>query len=107
MKLIIVAILDYISRSSTWISYAIIKVESKIISHTLQKNIKLTLDIIMRYIFSVFILKVIVYKHRIFSMVTIIIGLAILIINDIILMSLDTSINMTLEKLFILLPLYQ
>ena len=61
----------------------------------------------MRYIFSVFILKVIVYKHRIFSMVTISIGLAILIINDIILMSLDTSINMTLEKLFILLPLYQ
>ena len=29
MKLIIVAILDYISRSSTWISYAITKVESK------------------------------------------------------------------------------
>ena len=50
MKLIIVAILDYISRSSTWISYAITKVESKIISHTLQKNIKLTLDIIMRYL---------------------------------------------------------
>ena len=105
MKLIIVAILDYISRSSTWISYAITKVESKIISHSLQKNIKLTLDIIMRYIFSVFILNVIVYKHRIFSMVTISIVLAILIINDIILMSLDTSINMTLEKLFILLPL--
>ena len=40
----------------------------------------------MRYIFSVFILKIIVFKHRIFSMIAIGIGFAILIINDIILM---------------------
>ena len=40
----------------------------------------------MRYIFSVFILKVSVYKHRIFSMIIICIGFIILILNDLILM---------------------
>ena len=86
IKLVIITILDYISRSSFWMSYAITKANPKKVSHTLQKNITITLDIIMRYIFSVFILKIIVYKHRIFSMFIISIGFAILIINDIILM---------------------
>ena len=52
-------------------SYAITKVESKKMLHSLQKNIKIALDIIKRYIFSVFILKIIVFKHHIFSMITI------------------------------------
>ena len=99
IKLIIVAILDYISRSSSWMSYAITKVESKKISYTLQKNIKITLDIIMRYIFSVFILKIAVYKHSIFSMITIGIGLAIFIINDILLIIFGS--NYELSKTFI------
>ena len=85
-KLIIIVILDYISRSSFWISYAITGAESDKVSHTLQKNITITLDILMRYIFSVFILKVFVYKHRIFSMIIICIGFIILILNDLILM---------------------
>ena len=51
-KLIIIVILDYISRSSFWISYAITGAESDKVSHTLQKNITITLDILMRYIFS-------------------------------------------------------
>ncbi len=85
-KLIIITVLDYISRSSIWISYAITKANPEKISHTLQTNITITLDIIMRYIFSVYILKIIIFKHRIFSMITIGIGFAILIINDIILM---------------------
>ena len=55
-------------------SYAITKVESKKISQSLQKNIKIALDKIMWYIFSVFILKIIVYKHRILSMITIGVG---------------------------------
>ena len=39
-KLIIIVILDYISRSSYWISYSISKVEPTKISHTLQRNIQ-------------------------------------------------------------------
>ena len=91
IKLIIICILDYISRSSYWISYAITKVDPTKVSHTLQTNFTISLDIIMRYIFSVFILKIVVYKHRIFSMITIGIGFAILIINDIILMFFSKS----------------
>ena len=86
LKFIIIVVLDYISRSRAWISYAITKAISEEIFHSFKNNIKITLDIIMRYIFSIFILKIIVYKHRIFSMITIGIGFALLIINDILLM---------------------
>ena len=54
----------------------------------------------MRYIFSVFILKVIVYKHRTFSMVTIGIGLIIFMINDILLMFFDNLNNYNIGKYF-------
>ena len=40
----------------------------------------------MRYVLSVFILNIVVFKHRIFSMIVIGIGFAILIINEIIIM---------------------
>ena len=101
IKLIIVVVLDYISRSSSWIAYAITKEDSKKISHSLHKNIKIGVDIIMRYIFSVFILKVVVFKHRIFSMITIGIGFAILITNDILLMACDDSSNYNIAKTFL------
>ena len=99
-KLIVIAILDYISRSTYWISYAITGAESKEISHTLQKNITISIDIIMRYIFSVFILKIVVYKHRIFSLITIVIGFVILIINDICLMKYKNDSHYDFPKSF-------
>ena len=98
IRMVIVSASTYFSRSLYWISYGITGAENNKVSHQLQKDVVNTLDIIMRYIFSVFILKVIVYKHRIFSMVTINIGLVILIINDIILMSLDTSMKYDIGK---------
>ena len=70
-------------------------------STTLPKNIKIALDIIVRYILSVFILKIVVYKHRIFSMITIGIGLAIFVINDILLIILDESNHYEPSKTFI------
>ena len=100
IKLIIIAILDYIGKSSIWMAFAITQAIRKEVSFNLQKNITLTLDIIMRYIFSVFILKIIVYKHRKFSMITIGLGLAILIIIDIILMILNRSNYFNVGKTF-------
>ena len=47
----------------------------------------------MRYIFSVFILKIVIYKHRIFSLITIGISFAILIINDTILVLFNNPEN--------------
>ena len=55
----------------------------------------------MRYIFSVFILKIVVYKHRTFSLITIGIGFVILIIDDIIFMSCDKSNKYDIPKTFI------
>ena len=86
IKLIIIVIIDYISRSSSWISYAITDVEPNEVSHAFKNTIKITLDIIMRYIYSVFILKIVVYKHRIFSMILIGLGLVLLITNNTLLM---------------------
>ena len=101
IKLIIVAVLDYISRSCLWISYLITEAEFEQIIFTFQKNIALTFDILMRYIFSVFILKIVVYKHRTFSIITIGIGFVILIIDDIIFMSCDKSNKYDIPKTFI------
>ena len=91
IKLIIIAILDYISRSSNWISYAITKVEKGKIDNAFQKNITVTFDIFIRYIFSFFILKFKMYKHRILSLIMSIIGFSLLIINDIILIKGDSG----------------
>jgi hypothetical protein len=101
IKLVIITILDYISRSSFWMSYAITKVDPKKVSHTLQKNITITLDIIMRYIFSVFILKIDIYKHRIFSMITIGLGFVFLIICDNLLIFYDNKSNYDYNKTYI------
>ena len=92
-KLIIVALLHHISRSSFWISFAITRAKLSEIYFTLQKNITIFIDVIMRYIFSVFILKIVIYKHRIFSLITIGISFAILIINDTILMIFNNPEN--------------
>ena len=86
IKFFIVVLLVYIGQSSLWISYAITKADPNKVSHSFKNNIKIALDIIMRYIFSVVILKVVGYKHRIFSMIIIGIGFILLITNDIILM---------------------
>ena len=61
IKVIIIVILDYISRSFFWISYAITGVKSEDVSHLLEKDVIITLGIFMRYIFSIFILKIVVY----------------------------------------------
>ena len=100
IKLILVCALDYISKSTYWISFVITGAQVSEISFTLQKNITITCDIIMRYIFSIFILKIIIYKHRTFSFILIGIGLIILIINDILLMYFDESYSEFTKTLF-------
>ena len=81
-KIILIAILDYISRSTSWISYAITKPDPNRICFNLQSNIASTIDTIIRYAFSIYILKFVVYKHRLFAIILITIGFVIVIIND-------------------------
>ena len=101
IKLIIIVVLDYISRSPSWISYAIIKAEPEKVSHALKNNIKITLDIIMRYILSVFILKIEIYRHRIFSIITIGLGFILLIICDNLLIFFDSKSHYQFDKTYL------
>ena len=93
-RLIIICVLDYLSRSLYWISYAITGAKNGNVSHQLQKDIVNTLDILMRYIFSIFILHIIIHKHRIVSMVSIFVGFVILLPADFILLHRDEEKSM-------------
>ena len=80
--MIIIGILDYISRSFFWIAYAITGAEEKKVCFIFEKDMVCTVDIIMRYIFSIFILKISVYKHGIVSIIMICVGFIILLTSD-------------------------
>ena len=82
--IIIIGILEYISRSNYWIAYAIIGAKKSEIYNPLQRDITNTCDIIMRYIFSIFILKMKIYKLHKVSLATIGIGFLFLLVADII-----------------------
>ena len=90
-KLIIITILDYISNSLYCISFAITKVRSEQIYYQTQIDIINTFDILLRYIFSIFILKIVVSRHRKFSIILIIIGFVILLPADFIFMYNNTD----------------
>ena len=83
-KLLVICVLDYISRCLYSISYAITGVKDEEIFHLLQKDMTITLDIFMRYVFSIFILKFVIYRHSIVSIIMIGFGFIILLITDII-----------------------
>jgi len=106
MKGIIISILEYLSRSFYWISYAIISLKSKEISHLLQKDLLISIDIFVRYILSIFVLKSVIYKHGKFSLILMGIGFLILLTADFLLIFCATSylnINKTLSFTGILL----
>ena len=85
-NLILITILDYIANSLDCISFAITNVTSEQIYHQAQIDIVNTFDILMRYILSIFILKIVVSRHRKFSIILIIIGFVILLPADFIFM---------------------
>jgi len=93
-KMIIIGILEYISRSLYWMAYAITKAKREEVSHQLQKDLLNTLDIFMRYIFSIFILKVVFHKHRLFSIYLIAGSFIVLLISDFFYVGLDEKLNL-------------
>ena len=93
-KMIIIGILEYISRSLYWMAYAITKAKREEVSHQLQKDLLNTLDIFMRYIFSIFILKVVFHKHRLFSIYLIGGSFIVLLISDFFYVGLDEKLNL-------------
>ena len=83
--LIIIAILEFFCRSNYWLAYVITGLENnEEVSHPLRRDLTNTLDIIMRYIFSIFILKTKIYKHHKISIIVISIGGLFITVADII-----------------------
>ena len=93
-KMIIIGILEYISRSLYWMAYAITKANREEVSHQLQKDLLNTVDIFMRYIFSIFILKVVFHKHRLFSIYLIAGSFIVLLISDFFFVGLSEKLNL-------------
>ena len=93
-KMIIIGILEYISRSLYWMAYAITKAKREEVSHQLQKDLLNTVDIFMRYIFSIFILKVVFHKHRLFSIYLIGGSFIVLLISDFFYVGLNEKFNL-------------
>ena len=85
-RLIIICVCTYFSRSLYWISYAITRASNEKVSHQFQKDVVNTIDIFMRYIFSIFILHIVIHRHRIVSMGGIIVGFLFLLPADIVLL---------------------
>ena len=82
--LIIIAVLEYFCHSDYWIAYVITGLKNnEEVSHSLRRDLMNTLDIIIRYIFSIFILKIKIYKHHKISIITISIGCLFITIADI------------------------
>ena len=90
-RLIIICVCTYFSRSLYWISYGITGAENYEVSHELQKDVVNTIDIFMRCIFSIFILHIVIHRHRVVSMGGIIVGFCILLPADCILVNRDKT----------------
>ena len=75
-------------------AYAITKAKREEVSHQLQKDLLNTVDIFMRYIFSIFILKVVFHKHRLFSIYLIAGSFIVLLISDFFYVGLDEKLNL-------------
>ena len=100
-KMILVSLLSYFSRSLYWISYAISGANNEEVSHQLQKDVVNTFDILMRYIFSIFILRTIIHKHRILSITLIFCGFVILLPADFLLINGKDEISMTTTLFYV------
>ena len=108
IKLIIISIFEYLSLARYWIAYAIIGAEKDEIAHALQRDVTYIVDIIMRYVFSIMILKIKIFKHHKFSLAIIALGFLFSFLADIIVYTCikdNDKIKLSLTFLFVLICL--
>ena len=82
VKIIIIALLECITYSCFWISYAITGFKSDEINFSFNRCLVLMFDSILRYIFGIFILKNKIHKHGKFSLILMIMGFGMLLVAD-------------------------
>ena len=105
LKLILISFLDLLHYSCYFIFFLIEKnATNEDISVKSEKDIKTLLDIIIRYIFSICILKTRVYKHHKWTIIAIIIGFLLVVPFDFVNIFLKNNINtkVTLKYISIL-----
>ena len=88
-KIVLICCLDYLCRSAFFIFYQIFDARHIQISDKIQKDMIIHLDIIARYIFSIVILKLKIFKHHKVAIFIIIAGFCILCPTDIISLEVD------------------
>ena len=84
LNLILISFIDLLHFSCYCIFYWMVDTSNEEISTKTEKDIKTLLDIIIRYLLSIFVLKIKVYKHHIWSILAIIIGFVLIVPIDIV-----------------------
>ena len=106
-KIIAICCLNYLNQSTFFIFYQIFQNANHYnISHKVQKDIIIHLDIIARYLFSIIILKTKVFKHHKLAIFTILIGFIILFPTDIIYLFNFTSQEISKLYTFIYIAIF-
>ena len=82
-KLLFITSLEILSTSFYFIFFILIDANEREVSAKISKDIITLLDIIFRYIYSIFLLKIKIFKHHIFSIVSILIGFFLIVPFDI------------------------
>ena len=107
-KMILICILDYVNRAAFFIFYQTNKeANHDNVSHKVQKDIIIHLDILARYILSIIFLKTKVFKHHKLSIILITIGFIILIPIDILTVQNSNRINAKLTYVYIGVVFYR
>ncbi len=103
IKIIIICIINFVARLLFLIAFARTGAEYKEIYHQLQNDICIVIDILMRYILSIFMLRQVIYRHKKFSIVLIIIGFLLIFPADIYCMFDNIEINRIKTSYYILI----
>lgn len=83
LKILFIACLELLSNCSYFIFFLIIDAEKEEVSHKSTKDVITLLDILVRYIFSICILKVRVFKHHMWSIYAMLFGFLLIVPFDI------------------------
>ena len=83
LKILFITCLELLSNCSYFIFFLIIDAEKEEVSHKSTKDVITLLDILIRYIFSICILKVRVFKHHMWAIYAMIFGFLLIVPFDI------------------------
>ena len=83
-KILFITCLELLSNCSYFIFFLIIDAEKEEVSHKSTKDVITLLDILIRYIFSICILKVRVFKHHMWSIYAMVFGFLLIVPFDIV-----------------------